>query len=366
MSGEGERAASEGALLARLVESVWPRATLAGVEPLAGDASARRYVRLRLADGDAPPTAVAMLLPPEARAASEEIARAPLSAELPFLDVQRAFERGEIPAPRVFADAVDQGALLLEDIGDLTLASAALDAVAHGRGEATLLALLLPAVDLLAAIAALQPNAEKACAAFAATYDREIVARELDVFRAYGFARGGDNRDAIRASDPELDRALARLGDELDAQPKLLMHRDFHAWNLHLDPSGALRVIDFQDALIGPALYDLASLCTDRDSFRFVSRGTERRLVARFSSELLRRGGPDLGPAERLERMYLTAVVYRTVRVIGRFGLLALEKGKPGYLRFVPAMGRQTRRALDALGERELAGLLAARSPVFA
>ena len=63
------------------------------------------------------------------------------------------------------------------------------------------------------------------------------------------------------------------------------MHRDYHAWNLQVDPRGRVRVIDFQDALLGPALYDLASLCTDRDSDRFVDPELEASLVA-----ALRRG----------------------------------------------------------------------------
>jgi len=59
-------------------------------------------------------------------------------------------------------------------------------------------------------------------------------------------------------------------------------------------------------------------------------------------------------------------LAYRTLRVIGRFRFLAIEKGKPGYLRFLPRMAGQTRRALRAGGHDELLGLLAARSPLFA
>jgi aminoglycoside/choline kinase family phosphotransferase len=132
-----------------------------------------------------------------------------------------------------------------------------------------------------------------------------------------------------------------------------------------VDSRGRLRVIDFQDAMIGPALHDLASLCTDRDSDRFVTPDLESELVPRFAEALARRGGPRLD-AERLERDYFTAVAFRVLRVIGRFRFLAVERGKTSYLRFLPAMSRQARRALEGRGDRELRDLLAARSELFA
>ena len=144
------------------------------------------------------------------------------------------------------------------------------------------------------------------------------------------------------------------------------MHRDFHAWNLHLAPGDRLVVIDFQDATLGPALYDLASLFTDRDSHRFVAPAVEAELVERYAQRLRELGGPDLGTGPVLRDAYFTAVAYRTLRVIGRFGFLAIERDKPGYLRFLEPMARQTRRALLATGRRELLDLVAARQPAFA
>jgi aminoglycoside/choline kinase family phosphotransferase len=126
-----------------------------------------------------------------------------------------------------------------------------------------------------------------------------------------------------------------------------------------------VRVIDLQDAMLGPALLDLASLCTDRDSDRFVSRGLEAHLVERFRTALLREGGPELA-SERVHRDYFTAAAFRTLRVIGRFRFLALERGVTGYLRFLPRMARQTKRALAGRGDRELQQLLAERSELFA
>jgi aminoglycoside/choline kinase family phosphotransferase len=359
------RAAREAELLARVAAGTWPGATLTGAAPLAGDASARRYVRLALEGGGAPATAMAMMLPDGPRGASEEIAAEVDVGELPFLNVQRFLARHGVAVPEVYAFADEAGVLLLEDVGDLPLADAAQQGGSRGR------ALLEDASATLAHLASLAREPDPSCVAFRATYDRALIGRELEVVATHGLVADDATAPRAAGSDPEIAAALARLGDAIAAQPLVLMHRDYHAWNLHVDPHGRLRVIDFQDALLGPALYDLASLCTDRDSDRFVDPDTERVLLRRWAAELERRGVLAYRDDDLLRADYLRAVAYRTLRVIGRFRFLALEKDKPAYLRFLPRMARQTRRALAALGDddrdaRALLRELAARSAHFA
>lgn len=345
--------------LARAAAAAFPEATVRAVEPLAGDASARRYARLRL-HGDAPASVIAMLLPRNvAPAASEEISGGGVPTELPFLTVQRCLARRGLPVPDIHHH--DDAVLLLEDLGDVPLADAALAGDAGERAR-----LLGEAVDVLGRLAALVRTPDPECVAFQKRYDRELVGRELDVVCSHGLAASDGGPARAPLADPTARAALAALGDRIAAQPLVLMHRDYHAWNLHVDPAGRIRVIDFQDALLGPALYDLASLCTDRDSDRFVDPALESSLVARFGAALARHDGPAYADAERLHADYFDAVAYRTLRVIGRFRFLAIEKGKTAYLRFLPRMARQTRRALLARGDRALADLLAERSAPFA
>ncbi|MBU6280818.1 phosphotransferase [bacterium] len=339
-----------------LVGRTWPGASIAAREPLAGDASARRYVRLRLR-GAGPATTVAMLLPPgEAHASEELTAGGESSSELPFVDVGRFLASRGVPVPGIHADATAEGVLLLEDVGDLPLA--------EGIGADP--APLREAVDVLARLSALGAERGSGCGAFRSRYDRELIGRELEVVHTHGFAElpGGPPRRP--GSDPDLEAALSRLGDDVAALPTVLMHRDYHAWNLHLAPGDRLVVIDFQDALLGPALYDLASLFTDRDSHRFVDPAVEADLVERYAERLRSHGGPDLGSGAPLRHAYFTAVAYRTLRVVGRFGFLAIERGKPGYLRFLAPMAAQTRRALLASGRGDLLDLVASRNLAFA
>jgi aminoglycoside/choline kinase family phosphotransferase len=109
--------------------------------------------------------------------------------------------------------------------------------------------------------------------------------------------------------------------------------------------------------MIGPALYDLASLCTDRDSARFIDATREAALLERFATAL-RREGLDLDPATR-RRDYFTAAAFRALRVMGRFRHLAVEAGRPAHLRFLPMVAAQARRALEELDDRVLLRALA-------
>jgi hypothetical protein len=342
--------------LASAVQNAFSQSRLEAIEMLAGDASSRRYARLRLS-GDAPPTVIAMLLPRDTPpGASDEISTLDAPTELPFASLQRYLARHDVPVPALHF--VGEEVLLLEDLGDLPLADAA---SAPDRD-----ALFVEAVDVLAHVAALVRDPDPTCVAFQQRYDRALIARELAVVCSHGFAPNDHGPALDAGADRELEAALDGLGDRVAAQPLVLMHRDFHAWNLHVDANREVRVIDFQDATLGPALYDLASLCTDRDSDRFVDATLEETLVRRFGEALLRCGGPAYHDAARLRADYFDAVAYRTLRVIGRFRFLAIEKGKPGYLRYLPRMARQTRRALEANGQHELLRVLATRSALFA
>lgn len=338
-----------GGTLGELVEGPFPGATIGREEPLAGDASTRRYVRLDLTGGGAPSTAIVMVLPEKTAAGT---------AELPFSNVQRCLAAAGIPVPAIYAIRDrDLGLLLLEDVGDRPLADAL-------RASGAPQELIEATAELLARIAATPRDDD--CIAFTRSHDELLIRRELDMVLGHGLAESDDGPARSAKDDPEASTALTQLGEALAAQPRHLMHRDFHAWNVHVDVQGALRVIDFQDAMLGPPTYDLASFCTDRDSDEFISPEREIQLLDAYAAALARAGVDLYTDRHMLERDYFTCVVFRTLRVIGRFRYLAIEDGNRGYLHYIPRMARQTRRALDALGDSSLARVLASRSPYFA
>jgi aminoglycoside/choline kinase family phosphotransferase len=354
-------AAVDNEVLSDLAQACWPGVEILAERPLTGDAGTRRYVRLHLRGANAPETALAMVFAADGSARAPEEGDGPSQNELPFVNVQRFLKGHEIPVPEIYWVAEAAGCLLLEDLGDLPLAQAAENADDSVRKD-----LMSRAVSLLARLATVDSRAHSSCFALEQTYGAPAIARELEITATHGLGHAQGIGIRPVGADPALENALAALGQRIAAQPVGLMHRDYHAWNLHLDPADRLCLIDFQDATRGPLLYDLASLLTDRDTDRFVSPELESHLVALWRREMDRYGCQVYPDDEALTDAYFTAVAYRTLRVIGRFGVLALELDKPGYFeRYAPRMAQHTMRALDKLGEEDLADLLFQRSPIF-
>jgi aminoglycoside/choline kinase family phosphotransferase len=108
---------------------------------------------------------------------------------------------------------------------------------------------------------------------------------------------------------------------------------------------GRIRVIDFQDALLAPAPYDLATLLGDRDTPLVIGPAMEEELLDYYATAWSARGGPPWAAGE-LWRVYADCALQKGLKVVGRFHFLNIEKGKPGYLRYLPSTLRQIARLL--------------------
>ncbi len=328
--------------LARAVRAAFGGDTrVVSVVALAGDASSRRYVRLTLAGPGIPPTVVGMVLGAErGPLGSDEIGGGTAGDEIPFVNVGRYLARVGLPVPAVVHDAARaDGLLLVEDIGDTTLWTAASGTPADAP------ALFEAAVDLLVAFqAAGARHPEATCAAFRRRFDARLARWELEHFvehgieTRYGRALLGPERTALLA-------ALAPLVAPFETTEPVLAHRDFMAWNLHVQ-DGRLRLIDFQDALLAPDTYDLAALLTDRTTTTLITPALEGRLLTRFVAARAAAGLPVHGDAGD---RYRACALHRALKVIGRFYFLECVKGKPGYLAYLPAVYAVARRMLTAL-----------------
>ncbi len=170
--------------LARAVRAAFGAgARIVAAERLFGDASSRRYVRLRLADGGAPPTVVAMLLGADRfPLGSDELGERAASDELPFVSVARYLAARGFPVPIIHRDAAaSDSLLLLEDIGDTTLWAAASARPADVRP------LFAAAVDLLAAFqVAGARHPDPSCLAFRRRFDGRLARWELEHFVEHG------------------------------------------------------------------------------------------------------------------------------------------------------------------------------------
>jgi aminoglycoside/choline kinase family phosphotransferase len=231
------------------------------------------------------------------------------------------------------------GILLLQDVGDLSLRAAA-----DGAAEPRVLELYREAVDQLVRIQVLGTrHADAECMAFQQRFDRRLFVWEFDHFLEYGLpaetaADHGKLRDLF---DPVIEGLVTA--------PPVLAHRDFHGWNLYVH-DGAVWVIDFQDALLAPPTYDLASLLTDRDTATVITPAVEDALIEYFLQVRQSLGAPK-EDASRVRTQYFLSVLQRALKVIGRFHYLARVKEKPAYLSYLPSVAGQARRALEAMPE---------------
>src|SRR5581483_3809846 len=170
--------------LERAVRAAFGDATrVVAAEPLTGDASSRRYVRLRLAGNDAPTTTVAMLLGGDRFGrGSDEMGADTGPAELPFVNVGRYLAAHGFAVPAIHHDAAaSDGMLLLEDIGDTTLWAAASARPAEAPR------FFAAAVELLAAIqVAGVRHPDPGCHAFRRRFDGPLVRWEIEHFVEHG------------------------------------------------------------------------------------------------------------------------------------------------------------------------------------
>lgn len=302
------------AFASSFVPQRWPGARLMGQTKLRGDASTRAYLRLELAPGSskAPQSLIAMILSDSATTLSSDelgVFGDGGPEELPFVNVARYLASKTDALPRIEGNNEDHTLLLLEDVGDTTLWDAAA-ASANPENE------FCSALDWLLAMQKVCTDDKSGCYAFRQSFDERVFSWEFKHFLEFGISK--DAPAALLAeAEKELDAKAAWLG----GLPQVFCHRDFHAWNLHRC-DGRLRVIDFQDALLGPALYDVASLLTDRATPTLVTPKMEESLVNYF----LERVSLDDGWEQ-----YRACALQRTLKVVGRFNFLADVKGKPAY-----------------------------------
>jgi N-acetylmuramate 1-kinase len=276
--------------------------------PLAGDASFRRYERLTL-EGK---RAVLMDAPP------------PHENVRPFLAVAAVLHRLGLSAPAILARDEAAGLLLLEDLGDGTYTRL----LAEGADETALYAL---AIDVLIH---LQRRFDPLTAVLP-PYDETRLLNEaallVDWFlpaTAEAPVASGVREDYLAAWRRVLPVAMA-------VAPTLVL-RDYHVDNLLLlserQAIAACGLLDFQDAVIGPASYDLVSLL--EDARRDVSPSLAATMIERYLV-----GFPSIDRGQFMAS-YAVLGAQRNCKIVGIFTRLWKRDGKPQYLPHIPRVWR--------------------------
>lgn len=273
--------------------------------PLAGDASFRRYIRVRHGAG----FYMLMDAPPE-----KETLR-------PFMAVCNSLIEGGFSAPHIISSDEAAGFLLLEDLGDDTF-SRLLRADVSSEAE-----YYQAAVELLASWHTRNFSARSMSLPL---YDLGLLMRETLLFSDWFLPQLLDGSVLVDAQK----NYVMLWQDLLEAVPlekNQFVHRDYHADNLMWLPtrSGVKKIglLDFQDAVRGDAAYDLVSLL--EDARRDVPVALAQQMIAYY----MRQSGTD---SERFSLAYALLAAQRNSKIIGIFVRLAVRDGKGHYLDFLP------------------------------
>ena len=293
------------------------------IVPLTGDASDRRYVRVLL----------------KGRASVVlSVHAGPISyATSTFVRVAQLFALMPLPVPRIVHHDDALGVLGLQDLGDVTLQAHLGGLSAPDRGKR-----YREAVGLIVRLQ--QRGAELATPdhpPYSVAFDHEKLMWELEFFvrhflLAYRGALPDETvRDALRVE-------WTSIVAELAGEPRVLCHRDYHSRNL-MWHEGALYVIDFQDARMGPDTYDLVSLL--RDSYVDLPDAAVDDLIDYFYA--LTRGAA-ASPAESLEfrRRFDLMALQRNLKALGTFGYQTTTRANPVYMQYVPRTLAYVRRTI--------------------
>ena len=278
--------------------------------PASSDASFRRYLRVTLPER----TLIAMDAPP------------PHEDCRPFVQVAALLREAAVHAPEVLAQDLEQGFLLLSDLGTQTY----LHVLSEDNADALF-------VDAIAALLKWQQASRENVLPL---YDEALLRRELGLFPDWYVHRhlGVTLTDAQRKSLAQVESAL--VANAL-AQPQVYVHRDYMPRNLMASQPNP-GVLDFQDAVLGPITYDVVSLFRDA----FISWEEERTLdwTIRYWEQAKRLGLPVCADFAEFYRELEWMGLQRHLKVLGIFARIFYRDGKTGYLDDTPRFVGYVRR----------------------
>lgn len=297
---------------------------LSSLRPASSDASFRRYFRIDGTDGN---SYIVMDAPP------------PQEDVRPFIHVAEVFGATGVSVPSILAQDIDQGFLLLSDLGSTTYLQLLNPDTAHK--------LYIDAIDALVQIQL------HSAPAVLPEYDRALLLRELMLFPEWYIGKhlGLTMTEKQTATLNKIFDAL--LSNNL-AQAQVYVHRDYHSRNLMVLQNGNPGILDFQDAVYGPITYDLASLL--RDAYIQWDEEVVLDWTIRYWERAKRAGLPVNPDIDSFYRDFEYMGLQRHLKVLGIFARLYHRDGKDAYLKDLPLVMEYTRKAAHRY--KELAPLV--------
>ena len=249
----------------------------------------------------------------------------------PFVDVTERLLAVGVHAPRILDANVEEGFLILEDLGSLQL----LDAL---KEENYLNFYSLALEEIL--------KMQQAEASGLPLYDKAFLTFEMDLMKEW-FLKQYVDIDLSEEENRVIAESLDYISTEVLKQPQgYFVHRDFHSRNIMVREDGVLGVIDYQDAMRGSVTYDLVSLL--RDLYIELPKPLVEQLVLAFRDIV----AADIDDATFI-RWFDFMGLQRHIKVLGIFARLYLRDGKDGYIKDLPLTLKYTVDVLSKYKETE-------------
>jgi len=267
------------------------------LEPVAADASFRKYYRLK----STMHSGIVM----DASAQKESV--------MPFIDIEHRLYEAGVRVAKINTYNLEEGFIFMEDLGNMHLADVIDDDFERYYGKA---------IDSLMKMQNVETEGLP-------LYDAAFLRFEMDLMQEWYLEKHlGLTLDETQLST--LDAALESITSEVLAQPQgVFVHRDYHSRNLMFGCTDDLVVIDFQDARVGAVTYDLVSLLRD------VYVELHPRDVERLALHFRDMKGLDVDD-ETFMRWFDFMGLQRHIKILGIFARLAIRDGKEGYIKDIP------------------------------
>ncbi len=298
--------------------------------PLAGDASDRRYYRVSCRIEGVDRTWVLMSWEPFDK------------NNYPFLSVLSHFAKHGVQVPEVIAFAEKEGLVLLEDLGDLTL-----ERKFWESQESTLsMEFYKKAIDELIKIHFHATADRSDCLAFKVQFDTDKFLWEMNYGRT-NLLDGINKFDFSEAVGREITQIFTHICERLHQEEKYLAHRDYHARNLMIKLD-EVRVIDFQDARLGPIQYDLVSLL--QDSYVDIKDDMAQELIEYYLA-VAEGFLPKNFSRDHFNEIYEIQVIQRCFKACGSFSSFYNQRQDTRYLKYIPHALRRVMKGLAGFPE---------------
>lgn len=268
------------------------------IKMIGGDASFRKYFRLKVGERS--------YIIMDSTADKDSIS--------PFIDISVRLLKAKVDVPRVVAQNLQEGYLLLTDLGTRHLA----DVLSPMSVEL----LYMKGIHQILKI-------QKADTTNMEVYDKEFLLHEMGLMQEW-YLNQHLNQTLSEIEQHVLNNTLEMIANEVLSQPQgYFVHRDFHSRNIMMETGRKLVIIDYQDAKIGAITYDLVSILKDV----YVRFDTTQMEKLALEFKMLK--GINVSD-ELFIRWFDWTGLQRHIKILGIFSRLKIRDGKEAYLKDIP------------------------------